>query len=118
MTSKILAVSAAAVAALALAGCGKQGELERPRPLVGHPTQPTADQRRASDAAARARADNAGVGHQAPQSVDEVRGLEQQNDRPLPNAYQNPVQGAPVGPDQPVNQGVLPDPLRPNTVPE
>ena len=66
----------AALAGASLAGCGKQGELERPSPLFGH-VRPSSAQVLARDqAAARARADGlAAAGPQAlaPQSVDEVR---------------------------------------------
>ena len=122
MTSKTVAVAlgAVAAAALALAGCGRQGELARPRPLVGPPTQPTASQRTRDQAAMRAARDTQGVAEpQAPQSAQEVRGLGLDTDQPPPNAYENPVPGAPQGPDQPppFTRGT-PDPLRPSTQPE
>ena len=66
----------AALTAAALAGCGKQGELERPAPLFGHVKTPSAQVLARDQAAARARADGlAAAGPQvlAPLSVDEVR---------------------------------------------
>ena len=121
MTSRNLSVALlmGAAAALALGGCGKQGELQRPRPLIGHATQPAADQATRDRAAMRAAEDTTGVTDpQAPQSVEEVRGLGEQVQRPPPNGFEYTAPGAPQGPDQPQTQGVLPDPLRPSTVPE
>ena len=67
----------AALAALALAGCGKQGELESPRALAGRPAPaPTGWAADRQAAAARARADAAAtVGPEAPQSVEEVHAV-------------------------------------------
>ena len=116
--SVILAISA--LAAVALTGCGKQGALERPGPLVGPPTKPTAEEQRARAAAARALADdlhNNTTDPQAPQVDTEVRGLGlSRNLAPIPR--ESPVAGAPPGPDQPQNPaGDQPDPLRPASVP-
>ena len=96
-----------------LAGCGRQAEFERPRPLIGKPRQPSAAQLNRDAAAARARADGAvKADPQAPQSVDEVR------DR-VPTQRENPVAGAPVGPNPPRPPGVLPDPVaRPSSIPQ
>ena len=66
----------AALAGASLAGCGKQGDLERPAPLFGHVKAPSAETLARDEAAARARTDGlAAAGPQAlaPQSVDEVR---------------------------------------------
>ncbi len=88
--TRALAVHAAlaALAALALAGCGKQGELEPPRAIAGQPAPaPTGWVADRDAAAARARADAAPtVGPQAPQSVEEVgaiRSLPAPRDPPL-----------------------------------
>lgn len=77
--TRALAVRAAlaALTALALAGCGKQGELESPRAVAGQPAPPPTGWIAAREAAAaRARADAAPTaGPQAPQSVEEVRAV-------------------------------------------
>jgi predicted small lipoprotein YifL len=73
-----MALALAALTAAALTGCGKQGALERPRPLIGIASQPTADARKSRQAAARARTDTASINGrdpQAPQSETELRGL-------------------------------------------
>jgi hypothetical protein len=103
MTSKTIvlalaALAAGALSAVLLAGCGKQGALERPRPLIGIATQPTAQTRTARDASARARADTSSVNGrdpQAPQSETELRGL---------GLSRNLLQPSPEG-DQPQPQG-------------
>ena len=62
------------LALLALAGCGRQAMLERPRPLTGHPFTPNAEALTREQAANRALRDGAvGADPQAPQSVEEVR---------------------------------------------
>ena len=78
MTSRSLAALALAglAAAALLAGCGRQGELERPAPLFGKASQPSPDALRRQQAAQRAYAEGqARADPQAPQSVDEVRSL-------------------------------------------
>ncbi len=115
MTSKTpaLALAALGAAVLTLGACGKQGELERPRPLIGHGTHPTADQRTRDAAAARARADGSvNADPQAPQSAEEMRAQGMK----IPREHQ--IAGAPVGPDPKPPPGVLPDPMRPSTVPQ
>ncbi len=73
MTVRRLTLIALAAAAV-LAGCGRQGELERPRPLFGKPSTPAADAKSRDQAMARARADGAKhADPRAPQSIDEVR---------------------------------------------
>ncbi len=68
------ALTLTALAAAALAGCGKQGDLERPAPLFHHTLTPSAQTLTREQAADRARADGAdSADPQAPQSVDEVR---------------------------------------------
>jgi len=96
---------ALALAALtALAGCGKQGALERPRPLIGIASQPTAQTQMARDAARRARADDTSnkTDPQAPQSEAELRGLGLSRNQAPP-----PAEGA----GQSQTPGGLPDPL-------
>ena len=108
---------AALGAAFALAGCGKQGELERPRPLVGHQVQPNAITRSRQAAEARARGDARAVADpQAPQSVDEAREEGAQLPPPPPLAGST-VKGAPAGPNAPPPPGGLPDPMHPATIP-
>jgi predicted small lipoprotein YifL len=96
MISRSMALALAAVAAVALAGCGKQGALERPRPLMGIASQPTADTQKSRDAAVRARADTASLNKmdpQSPQSETEVRGLGlTRNQPPLPPASSDQAQ--------------------------
>jgi len=66
-----------ALAAAALAGCGRQAQLDRPGPLTGRAAAHPTPERAAKDqAAARARADSAGLADpQGPQSIDEVKSL-------------------------------------------
>ncbi len=71
-----LLLSASALAALALVGCGRQGALERPRPLFGRESTPSPQAVTRTQAAARARNEARAMGDpRAPQSVDEVREL-------------------------------------------
>lgn len=110
--------SKAALALLAaagmLVGCGKQGELDRPAPLIGKAQAGPGQAKLTRDAAAaRARGDGAANSDPpAPQSVDEVRnqGLPTQRERPIPGVSQ--------GPNSPGPPGVLPDPVpRPGSIP-
>ena len=107
----------AALAALALSGCGKQGELERPRPLVGHGVEPNASTRTRQQAEARARREAAAASdQQAPQSVDEVRNDGAQLPPPPPlNGSQ--IQGAAQQPNASGPPGGLPNPMQPATIP-
>ncbi len=109
------ALALAALAALSLAGCGKQGELERPRPLVGHGTEPNAQTRARQEAAARAREDVRGTDRQAPQSVDEVRNEGGQLPPPPLKGTTIPGTAQPPNPQPP--PGGLPNPMQPATVP-
>ena len=105
----------AGVLGCGLAACGKQGELERPAPLVGRPQGgPTSAQLTRDQAAARARQEGAANSDpQAPQSVDEVRNQGVQTQR------EHPVAGAPQGPNPQRPAGLLPDPAaRPSTIPQ
>ncbi len=69
----MLAIAALGAAA-SLAACGRQGELERPSPLFGNPSTPSADAVTRDQATERARADAAlRADPQAPQSIVEVR---------------------------------------------
>ena len=107
-----------ALAALALAGCGRQGELDRPHPLFGGQVQPNAETRARQAAEADARQNAAKIPDpQAPQSADEVR-----NDGavlpPPPPLKGSDIAGArpPPNPQQP--PGGLPNPLQPSTIPQ
>jgi len=116
MNAKLPALALVALGALALAGCGKQGELERPAPLIGHGVQPNAETRDRQEAAARAREDAGPTGgKQAPQSADEVRNAD--NQLPPPPVMGTPVPSAPAGPNPQPPSGGLPDPLHPSTIP-
>ena len=87
--------------AVALAGCGKQGDLERPAPLFGHVKTPSAQVLARDQAAARARADGldaAGPQVLAPQSVDEVRNQRVAKKAPPPDAAASAPQGQPSPP--------------------
>ena len=107
----------AALAALTLAGCGKQGQLDRPAPLVGHGTEPNAQTRTRQAAAARARQEAArGTDRQSPQSVDEVRNEGAQ--LPPPPLKGTPIPGTQQGPNPQPPPGGLPNPLQPSTVPQ
>jgi len=111
------ALALAALAALSIAGCGKQGELERPRPLVGHGTEPNDQTRTRQAAAARARREAAqGTDRQAPQSVDEVRNEGGQLPPPPLKGTQIPGAAQPPNPQPP--PGGLPNPLQPATIPQ
>ena len=119
MIAKVSALTLAALGALALAGCGKQGELERPAPLIGHGVQPNAETRDRQEAAARAREDAGPTsGKQAPQSEDEVRGEDNQLPPPPPPVMGTPVPGQPAGPNPQPPPGGLPDPLHPASIPQ
>ena len=99
-------------APLLLAGCGRQARLDRPAPLVGPRTEPSADTTSRRQAQARARRDADAAGHpRGPQSIDEVRNLGLTN-------RENPIQGAINDPNAPHTQGVLPDPDRPSSLPQ
>jgi hypothetical protein len=80
MNPRLLAAVLLAGAAV-LAGCGKSSELERPRPMFGHPQPPSADLTNRQKAEARARADAASTADAeagaAPQSIEELRGHNQ-----------------------------------------
>ena len=108
------AVLALLVLGGALAGCGRQAELDRPGPLFGKPHKPSAQQLTREQAAAQARQDGAATADpHAPVSVDEVR------NQPLPTQRENPVAGAPQGPNPERPAGVLPDPAaRPSSIPQ
>ena len=107
----------AALGALTLAGCGKQGELQRPAPLIGHGTSANAATAARQAAAADAR-QNAGKNPdpQAPQSADEVR-----NDGaalpPPPPLKGSPIAGTQQGPNPQPPPGGLGNPLQPSTIP-
>jgi len=75
--SRAALAMAGMIAAVALAGCGKQGELESPRAIAGRPAPAPTGWAADRDAdAARARADAAATsGPEAPQSVEEVRAV-------------------------------------------
>ena len=110
-------IGALALAALALAGCGKLGDLDRPAPLFGHGTQPNAQTQTRQTAAARARADDVrSTDAQAPQSADEVRN--QGDQLPPPPLTGSPINGLPPGPNPQPPPGGLPNPMQPATIPQ
>jgi predicted small lipoprotein YifL len=94
-----LALGAAVLAAAAgLAGCGKQGPLERPRPLFGEKAKAEYDAQKAQEArdeAQRAAQRPAGANQQAPDNTAPTsRDLRDPNQRLSP-ASQAPIAGAP-----------------------
>ena len=100
MIQRLAMTGLAALAAAALAGCGKQADLDRPAPLFGHVRAPSAEALGRDQAAARARADgaaSAGPQAKAPQSIDEVR------NRGIPT-HRSPVSAPPSA------SSVTPDP--------
>ena len=110
------ALTLAALAALTLAGCGKEGELDRPAPLVGHGTEANAQTRARQAAEADAR-QNAGKisDPQAPESADEVRNAGSQ--LPPPPLNGSSIAGVASQPNEGPPPGGLPDPMHPATVP-
>ena len=107
---------AALAAATVLAGCGKQGELQRPAPLIGHGVTANEATTTRQAAAARARRDTASSAHKPPQSADEVRN--EGGQLPPPPLAGTPIPGTQPGPNSPPPPGGLPDPMRPATVPQ
>ncbi len=111
------ALTLAALAALTLAGCGKQGQLERPAPLIGNGTRADAATRarQAAEADARQQAGR-NPDPQAPQSADEVR-----NDGallpPPPPLKGSRIAGTQEGPNAQPPPGGLGNPLQPSTIP-
>lgn len=94
----------AAVAAVALTGCGKVGSLEQPAPLYGEKAKADYQARKAAAAAAR---DSADKGEIEPLPTDK---------RDDPNADPGPARFLPVPgesppPNAPGPPGVLPDPF-------
>ena len=74
MITRPAALAFLALAALALAGCGRQGELERPGPLFGKAPAAAPDAVTRDEGMARARRDGAArADPRAPLSNDEVR---------------------------------------------
>jgi predicted small lipoprotein YifL len=118
MIVRYSALTLAALAALTLAGCGKEGELERPAPLWGHAVVPNTQthDRQAAEAAAKRDAKGT-AGRQAPQSSDEVRVEDAQLPPPPPLAG-TPLVGAPPPPNPAPPPGGLPDPMHPASVPQ
>ena len=92
-------------AAAALAGCGKQGDLERPHPTFGQPPAPAAQASARDEAARRAFSDaSVKANPRAPESIDELRNLTgskhkavQSEDATNPSAPHPP--GSPLEPD-------------------
>ena len=115
--ASLAALTLAALAALTLAGCGKEGELDRPAPLIGHGTRANAETRARQAAEADARQDAAKIADpQAPQSADEVRndGAQLPPPPPLNGSSLAGVQDQPNASPPP---GGLPDPMHPSSVP-
>jgi hypothetical protein len=90
--------AAGMIALLALAGCGKQGALERPAPLFGARAKAQYEAEKAAEAAAShptgTSSNEQGNGDNAPRTTRDVRDPAQV----LRPASQAPVVGAPTGP--------------------
>ncbi|HEX2561163.1 hypothetical protein [Phenylobacterium sp.] len=84
------------IAATALAGCGKTGELQRPGPLFGAGRATTAD------------ADEAERSQDPSRPVDTVDPRDRTADPAPPRTL--PIEGGPQDPGRAPPQGVLPDP--------
>ena len=96
MSTRAQVLALLVLTALALAGCGRQGELERPGPLFGRAPAAAPDVVARDEAMARARKDGAArADPRAPLSNDEVReqgvaSLRAQADSDAPPASSTP----------------------------
>ncbi len=96
MSTRAQVLALLVLSALALAGCGRQGELERPGPLFGRAPAAAPDAVARDEAMARARKDGAArADPRAPLSNDEVReqgvaSLRAQADSDAPPASSTP----------------------------
>ena len=101
---RVLGAVSTLLAALALSGCGKVGELEQPAPLWGAKAKADYQARKAAEAAAKAEKKDEGE----PEVLPDV---------PYdPNADPSPQRGLPIpgalpAPNDPGPPGVLPDPF-------
>lgn len=96
--SRALALAALAAALAApLAGCGKTGELQRPKPLFGHAPK-----------ASSAQAGQTGPSEDASRPVNTIDPRDEINNPAPPRVIQIPGQSP--DPIAPGPQGVLPDP--------
>ena len=111
-----LVITSAALAALALAGCGKQGQLDRPAPLVG-------EKAKAEYRAQRAAAGRAGTTPGDSSATSQTNGdfshdTDGAKDPGLKPLRSDPIPGAPNNPFGSRTGGVLPDPYAdPNRTP-
>jgi predicted small lipoprotein YifL len=111
-----LVITSAALAALALAGCGKQGELDRPAPLVG--AKAKAEYRAQKAAAGRSGTTSSDSSATSQTNGDYSQDKDGAKDPGLRPLRSDPIPGAsnPFGNRPP--SGVLPDPYNdPNRVP-
>lgn len=101
---------ALAAAGLALAGCGRTGELERPAPMFGPPAAASASAQSSLTAEQRAKMDaerSGGADTETPQSVQELRRMQGGDINP---PRSQPIGGANPDPNGAAPPGVLPDP--------
>ena len=107
MTPRLFILSLIAGGAV-LAGCGRQADLEVPRPMFGGGAQATPEEAAARAAEDRARSEGATQADpQAPQSAEEQRNWQRGN---VPPPRAAPIEGSPPDPNAPQPQGAIPDP--------
>ena len=95
-----LTLLALAGATLALAGCGRTGELERPAPMFGSPAPAAASSSMTAEQRARMDAERSGDVDETPQSVQELRRQAEINpprSQPIPGANPDPNAAQPPG---------------------
>jgi hypothetical protein len=112
-----LLIASTALAALALVGCGKQGDLDRPAPLIGEKAK--ADYRAQRAAASRANGETSADGSATSQTNgDYSQDKDGAKDPALRPLRSDPIPGASSNPFGTRSGGVLPDPYAdPNRVP-
>jgi hypothetical protein len=112
-----LTLLALAGAGLALVGCGRTGELQRPAPMFGAPAPASASTQSSMTAEQRARMDaqRSGDDPETPQSVQDLRRMQGGDINP---ARSEPIPGANPDPNGAQPPGALPDPYNyPNESP-
>ena len=117
MKTTHLLIASTALAALALAGCGKQGNLDRPAPLIGAraKAQYRAERAAAARGAGEASTDSSATSQTNGDYSQDRDGAKDPALRPLRS---DPIPGATTDPFGGRTGGVLPDPYAdPNRTP-